>query len=78
VAGEKLRHPPRALLGRFLTPGQPERVAEWLRRGAPSARMAIVSLDMLAYGGLVASRAPTVDVATALCRLQALREVKEA
>jgi hypothetical protein len=76
VAGETLLLPSRERLGRFLQPGQPNRLADWLVRSAPDARAAILSLDMLAYGGLVASRTPEVTVDEALCRLQTLREIK--
>ncbi len=74
--GEALETPPRALLGQFLTPGQPEALAEWLLRAAPTARAVILALDMLAYGGLVASRTPEIAVEDALRRLALLREVK--
>jgi len=76
VAGERLFLPSREWLGRFLQPGQPNRLADWLVRSAPDARAAILSLDMLVYGGLVASRTPEVTVDEALRRLQTLREIK--
>lgn len=74
LIGESLCTPPRALLGRFLQPGQPDALAEWLPR--QTADIGIISLDMLAYGGLVASRTPAVSVPEALRRLDALREMK--
>lgn len=76
VAGETLLTPPSATLGHFLTPGDSEALAEWLARMAPASRTAIVSLDMLAYGGLVASRTPAVTVDQALRRLDVLRAMK--
>jgi hypothetical protein len=76
VAGERLLTPPRELLGRFLRPGQPDELLEWLHHSAPAARAAILSLDMLAYGGLVASRSPAVAANEALRRLGTLRELK--
>lgn len=76
VAGERLLVPPREWLGRFLQPGHPDRLAEWLLDAAPAARAGILSLDMLAYGGLVASRTPAVAAEEALRRLQILRELK--
>ena len=76
VAGETLHTPPPALLGRFLQPGQPDALLDWLARAAPEAETAIVALDMLAYGGLVASRTPAVALPDALRRLDALREIK--
>lgn len=76
VAGEQLLTPPAHLLGRFLQPGNTEELSTWLARAASQARGAIISLDMLAYGGLVASRTPQVTVGDALERLQVLREIK--
>jgi hypothetical protein len=62
--------PPRELLGRFTAPGQPERIAEWLKtQDLRSFDAAVVSLDMLAYGGLVASRVHRVSEETARQRL---------
>lgn len=78
VAGERLLAPPAPLLGRFLTPGDPDALLAWLAAAAPTARAAILSLDMLAYGGLVASRTPATEVAAARRRLQALAEIKRA
>lgn len=77
IAGETLCCPPEALLGRFLTPGDPERLADWLLAAVPNARAAVISLDMLAYGGLVASRTPVVTEAQALQRLEVLRALRQ-
>lgn len=69
----ELALPPLECLGRFNEPGQPEQITEWLLAEAQSgADAAIVSLDMLAYGGLVASRGPSVRTQLALERLEAL------
>ncbi len=76
VVGETLDCPPDAWLGRFLTPGDADRLADWLVREAAGARLLIVSLDMLACGGLVASRTPGIPAPAALRRLEALREVR--
>ena len=47
--------PPRELLGRFTEFGQSEAIIEWLKKqNLNSFDAAIVSVDMLAYGGLVA------------------------
>ena len=76
LAGDTLLTPPPALLGHFLLPGAPQRLADWLLVQAPAARAALISLDMLAYGGLVASRTPQLGVETALSHLQVLRRLK--
>lgn len=71
--------PPIDVLGRFTTPGDTDAVTRWLRaqdwRGIDAL---IVSIDMLAYGGLVASRVHGVDEATALARLGVLDEIHAA
>ena len=69
--------PPPELLGSYDRAGQPDGIADWLLE--PRARMdsAIISLDMLCYGGLVASRTPTVATETALERLALLKRLRE-
>jgi hypothetical protein len=69
--------PPLDLLGCFTTPGNPERIWDWLLvevQSEPDA--AILSLDMLAYGGLLASRSPQVRTQLALQRLDRLAELR--
>jgi hypothetical protein len=78
IADAEVVTPPKELLGRFTVPGQSDRIVEWLRtQDMRSFDAAIVSLDMAAYGGLVAMRkhgGTTVD--DALRRVEALREIK--
>lgn len=79
IAGAQVVEPPPALLGKYLDPGQPDAILRWLSSGAPSdARAYVASIDMTAYGGLVASRIPGADVATAERRLDALAAVRAA
>ncbi|MEI6501370.1 MAG: DUF4127 family protein, partial [Armatimonadota bacterium] len=73
----ELAVPPLGLLGCFTDPGQPEPIAEWLLAEAQSgADAAIMSLDMLAYGGLIASRGPNVRTQLALQRLEAVEQLR--
>jgi Protein of unknown function (DUF4127) len=73
IAGVQVAEPPRPALGRYLTPGDPDSIARWLREVAPrDARAYVVSSDMMVYGGLVASRVPGVTRAVAYTRLQDL------
>ncbi len=77
VAGVRVAEPPRPLLGRYLTPGDPPALLRWLRDDAPrDARAFVVSQDMLVYGGLVASRIPGVSRAEAYTRLQDLAAIR--
>lgn len=78
VADHKVILPPRELLGRFTTPGDAERLQEWLRTQDYSKTDAlIISVDMLAYGGLVASRAPQAKLEDARQRLEFFRWFKQ-
>jgi len=74
IGGSELLLPPSSLLGFFNTPGQPLALADWIRDLPREAEALIVSVDMLAYGGLVASRRPSVPVEQATSHLQALRD----
>lgn len=57
VADHQVVMPPRALLGRFTTPGDTARLAQWLKaQDYAQTDALIVSVDMLVYGGLIASR----------------------
>jgi len=78
IAGVAVDTPPRALLGRFLQPGQPDAVMAWLNREAARRRpdAYVVSTDMLAYGGLVASRVPNATYADAVSRLRELAHLR--
>ncbi|HEX8288904.1 MAG TPA: DUF4127 family protein [Pyrinomonadaceae bacterium] len=70
--------PPKELLGKFTTPGQSEKIVEWLKaQDLKSFDAAIISLDMTAYGGLVAMRRYGDTTAEeALRRIEVLREIK--
>ena len=73
IAGVRVVEPPRALLGHYLVPGDPDAIVRWLRSDAPrGARAYVVSSDMIVYGGLVASRIPGTSRAVAYTRLQDL------
>lgn len=70
IAGIPVLTPPRALLGRYLTPGDPDAIVRWLRSDATrDAGAFVLSTDMLAYGGLVASRIPGIPASLASSRL---------
>jgi hypothetical protein len=76
VGGIGLRLPPKRLLGRFLEPGECAALADWLEHAAGAADGLIVSCDMLAYGGLVASRTTAATAAQAWRRLRRLHGIK--
>ncbi len=78
IAGVTIVTPPHDLLGRFTEPGQCEKIIEWLRaQDMSSFKAAIVSLDMIAYGGLVASRVYETTEAAAMKRVRFLYDLKK-
>ena len=71
VGDSQIVTPPREILGRFTVAGNPEEINKWLKtQHLRSFDAAILSLDMLAFGGLVASRVHQVTVETARRRLE--------
>lgn len=71
--------PPEEILGRFTKPGHPAAIAEWLLKQDLSKPMAaIISADMIAYGGLIQSRVIETSQQLALSRLQIFRKLREA
>lgn len=77
IAGRRVLEPSVALLGNYLTFGQPDGIVAWLNGSAVRrASSFAISTDMLAYGGLVASRVPGVSYETAYLRLNELRTLR--
>jgi hypothetical protein len=73
IAGTDVAVPPRTIVGRYLVPGDPDAIVAWLRSDATrDAHAWVVSTDMIAYGGLIASRTPATGEALALTRLRDL------
>jgi len=77
IGGSRLATPPDNMLGCFEVCGRPDLINRWLH-DLPEVEALIVSIDMLAYGGLVASRHATHAEDEALSRLQILREFRQA
>ena len=78
ICGSHLELPPQRLLGHFTTPGDADALGRWLldldTRGLSAV---VVSADMLAYGGLVASRTPATPIADARARVHVLTRFHE-
>lgn len=73
IAGRRVLTPPLGDIGTYITPGDSDAILRWLVSPATrDANAMIVSADMIAYGGLVASRTPEVPRITALERLRDL------
>jgi hypothetical protein len=77
IGGVSVVMPPAELLGEFTTPGDCDGLAAWLEAQAQSADALIVSIDMLCYGGLIASREGGVTAAKAKARLHTLARIRE-
>lgn len=75
VAGAELLLPPRELLGRFLEPGRPDEVLDWLDSVVASVDAVAVCAEMPLYGGLVASRTSATSESLALARAARLRAI---
>ena len=77
VADHRVTMPPLEMLGRFTQAGDVARIAQWLKSQDFSRTDAlIVSVDMLAYGGLVASRTHKTSLEEAKARLEFFRWFK--
>ncbi len=77
IGGAHIVAPPENLLGQFNTRGECQSLRVWLDN-LPEVEALIVSVDMLAYGGLVASRKTDTDLDTALERLQTIKNWRQA
>lgn len=70
--------PDLSLLGDKKRPADTEAVGNWLAEQAAGADYALVSIDMLLYGGIVPSRLHTFAPDTLRIRLDTLRRMKKA
>jgi hypothetical protein len=77
VAGAEIVQPPGELLSHRRTPADPDRLAGWLRDHAGELDALIVSLELFAHGGLIASRTTGDTAAAVLSRLAALAELRQ-
>jgi hypothetical protein len=77
LAGCELLLPERNWLGNPWRASQHSRLVEWLAQTAPEVDGLILSIDTLAYGGLIPSRTSSEPLEKVLERLQVLRQIKE-
>jgi hypothetical protein len=77
MANVEVRMPPYEMLGRFTRPGDPDGILDWLaRQDLTDVSAIVVSSDMIAYGGLIASRVNDVTYERAVGRLQRLANIQ--
>jgi hypothetical protein len=69
VAGSESVQPPTEILGREHEPGRPEEIGNWLVETGAELDALVLSFEMLAYGGLIASRTTDDSPVAALERL---------
>lgn len=78
IADAEVVAPPRELLGKFTKAGDPEQLISWIRKqDLKSFDGVIISLDMLAYGGLVASRVYQTPAEQAMKRIAIISEIRK-
>ncbi len=76
VAGLEMRSPSLEILNQMNEPGNTAAIAEWLRREAPAADVAIVTLETLCLGGMIPARRVSDSLEETLQRLEVLHEIK--
>lgn len=78
VAGYRLDVPPEPILPRYRVAGDTIALGAWLIERAldPATRHLVVSLDMLCYGGLIASRIGCDSTTDAVSRLDVLHDIR--
>lgn len=76
AAGWEILLPPRGWLGNPWRASRHADLVAWLARTARLADAIILSVDTLAYGGLIPSRTSTESVKDVLARLELLRNLK--
>lgn len=77
IADYEIIMPPKEMLGRFTTPGDTKKLQDWLSIvNYAQIDAVVISTDMLAYGGLIASRVADTTQAEALKRLEFFRWLK--
>lgn len=78
MAGVEVETPPQEFLGRFLTPGQPDSILLWMKnRDLSQYDAVIINADMIAYGGLIASRVHRSSYDLASERLRELWRIRK-
>ncbi|QKY70217.1 DUF4127 family protein [Lentibacillus sp. CBA3610] len=76
-AGVNIINPPEEMIGYYNTPGNSERVGQWLLENSERADGFVISTSMLAYGGLIASRTGEKSLDEAVDNIEVIKELKE-
>lgn len=76
-AGVTVDTPPGDLLGHFTQPGKCEQINAWLEKNLKNYDALIVDTDMIAYGGLIASRTDKTSFALAVKRIREFWRIRK-
>lgn len=77
MAAVEVQMPPYDMLGRYIEPGDSGRVLDWLEAQDYADVSAVVaSIDMIAYGGLIASRTADIGFDEAMARVRRLASLR--
>lgn len=76
IAGIELLMPPADVLPHYRNPGNAEALADWFLQHVEQVDTAVVSADLLGYGGLIPSRIGYEPTDEVLGRLEVLREAR--
>ena len=78
IANAETTIPPLEYLGHSFTPGDSDKLQDWIRsQDLNQFDAAIIVVDMVAYSGLVGSRAYNVHEETSMARIQIIKEIRE-
>ena len=72
----KLIVPPREFMGSLSVTGDRDKIGTWLRENIKTMDALILSMDMITYGGLIASRRLDEEVSSLIKRLKIIEELK--
>ncbi|GAB4517307.1 MAG: DUF4127 family protein [Anaerolineae bacterium] len=77
IAGKTVLLPPAHMLSDLRTPANRDQLVDWLEKEALALDVLIVSVEMLGYGGLIASRTTDDDTETIMHYLDTLSRLKQ-
>lgn len=77
IAGAELLLPPAETMPDMRRAGDADMIGSWMGEVAPHVDALVVSVDTMAFGGLIAARTTHDDLLTALGRLQRLDELSQ-
>ena len=76
-AGCEIIVPPPEAMDHYTNPADTAKIMNWLLEISEDCDFLIVSADMLAYGGLIASRTSNTSMEDARCNLLLLEKIKK-